>query len=105
MEYLSGYEHYLETEKNASPNTLSSYLRDVRQYLGWLEEGGLTPVQATRGDLEAYTHGLTARGKSAATVTRYGDAGILDREAIWEVYGVHGEVVSAGNQKVVIVDE
>ena len=38
-------------------------------------------------------------------VYRYGDAGILDREAIWEVYGVHGEVVSAGNQKVVIVDE
>ena len=70
MEYLSGYEHYLETEKNASPNTLSSYLRDVRQYLGWLEEGGLTPAQATRGDLEVYTHGLTARGKSAATVTR-----------------------------------
>ena len=38
-------------------------------------------------------------------VYRYGDTGILDREAIWEVYGVHGEVVSAGNQKVVIVDE
>ena len=38
-------------------------------------------------------------------VYRYGDAGILDREAIWEVYGVHGEVVSAGTQKVVIVDE
>lgn len=38
-------------------------------------------------------------------VFRYGDAGILDREAIWKVYGVHGEVVSAGNQKVVIVDE
>lgn len=38
-------------------------------------------------------------------VYRYGDAGILDREAIWNVYGMHGEVVSAGNQKVVIVDE
>lgn len=38
-------------------------------------------------------------------VFRYGDAGILDREAIWKVYGVHGEVVSAGNQKVMIVDE
>lgn len=38
-------------------------------------------------------------------VYRYGDAGILDREAIWNVYGVHGEVVFAGNQKVVIVDK
>ena len=70
MEYLNGYERYLELEKKASPNTLSSYLRDVRQYLGWLEEQGLTPVQATHGDVEAYTHSLTARGKSAATVTR-----------------------------------
>lgn len=38
-------------------------------------------------------------------VYRYGDAGILDREAIWKVYGVHGEVVPAGGQRVVIVDE
>ena len=36
MEYLNGYERYLTEEKKASPNTLSSYLRDVRQYLGWL---------------------------------------------------------------------
>ena len=70
MEYLNGYERYLTEEKKASPNTLSSYLRDVRQYLGWLGEEGLSPIQASHADVEAYSRGMTAHGKSAATVTR-----------------------------------
>ena len=70
MEYLSGYERFLTEEKKASPNTLSSYLRDVRQYLDWLEEEGISPTQALHADVEAYTRSMTARGKSAATVTR-----------------------------------
>ena len=43
MEYLTEYERYLAERKKASPNTLSSYLRDIRQYLAWLSEEGLTP--------------------------------------------------------------
>ncbi len=70
MEYLSGYERFLTEEKKASPNTLSSYLRDVRQYLGWLGEEGISPTQALHADVEAYTRSMAARGKSAATVTR-----------------------------------
>lgn len=70
MDYRSGYENYLETEKQASPNTLTSYLRDVTQYLRWLEENGLTPEQAVQSDVEEYTRHLTSIGKSAATVTR-----------------------------------
>ena len=70
MEYLSGYERFLTEEKKASPNTLSSYLRDVRQYLDWLEEEGISPTQALHADVEAYTRSMTAKGKSAATITR-----------------------------------
>ena len=70
MEYLSGYERFLTEEKKASPNTLSSYLRDVRQYLDWLGVGGTSPTLAVHADVEAYTRSMTARGKSAATVTR-----------------------------------
>ena len=70
MEYLSGYERFLTEEKKASPNTLSSYLRDVRQYLDWLGEEGISPTQALHADVEAYTRSMTAKGKSAATVTR-----------------------------------
>ena len=70
MENLEGYERYLAEEKKASPNTLSSYGRDVNQFLRWLEGEGLTEVQAAQSDVEAYTRLLSAKGKSAATVTR-----------------------------------
>ena len=70
MDNLEGYERYLAEEKKASPNTLSSYVRDVNQFLRWLEGEGLTEVQAAQSDVEAYTRFLSAKGKSAATVTR-----------------------------------
>ena len=70
MDYQSGYAHYLTEEKRASANTLSSYLRDVTQYLHWLEGEGVQPEQAAQKDVESYTRFLSAKGKSAATVTR-----------------------------------
>ncbi|MEQ2455114.1 site-specific tyrosine recombinase XerD [Flavonifractor hominis] len=70
MDYRSGYTEYLNYEKRATPNTLSSYLRDVTQYLRWLEEIGIAPEQAEQADVEAYIRHLTSVGKSAATVTR-----------------------------------
>ena len=70
MDCLAGYEAYLKERKKSSPNTLSSYLRDIRQYLAWLEEEGLTPEQAVRGDVERYIRSLNGKGKSPATVTR-----------------------------------
>lgn len=70
MEYLNGYERFLTEERRAAPNTLSSYLRDIRQYLDWLRESGLSPIQASHSDVETYTRNMMAHGKSAATVTR-----------------------------------
>ena len=70
MEYLKEYEAYLTTEKKASSNTLSSYLRDIGQYLHWEEGEGFTPDQAKQGDIERYIRHLSGRGKSVATVTR-----------------------------------
>ncbi|MBC5735856.1 site-specific tyrosine recombinase XerD [Lawsonibacter faecis] len=70
MDYLKAYETYLTTEKKASANTLSSYLRDIGQYLYWLEGEGLTADQAEQEDIERYVKYLTGKGKSVATVTR-----------------------------------
>ena len=70
MDCLAGYEIYLKERKKSSPNTLSSYLRDVRQYLDWLREEGLAPEPAVPGDVERYIRALTGKGKSPATVTR-----------------------------------
>ena len=52
MDYQSGYAHYLTEEKRASANTLSSYLRDVTQYLHWLEGEGVPPEQAAQKDVD-----------------------------------------------------
>lgn len=70
MDYLSGYETWLTHEKKASANTLSSYLRDVRQFSGWLESEGVGISQVTQEDVRQYAHFLSRKGKSDSTVVR-----------------------------------
>ncbi|MEG0755083.1 MAG: site-specific tyrosine recombinase XerD [Oscillospiraceae bacterium] len=70
MEELKGYEEYLKTEKNASVNTLSSYLRDVKQFKKWLEGETLASNKVKAGDIDRYVKYLDSMGKSAATITR-----------------------------------
>ena len=70
MDLLATYEEYLKKEKHASENTISSYLRDVRQFSAAIEEKGLEPADVLERDIEEYTRDLSGRGKSPATVTR-----------------------------------
>lgn len=70
MDYLSEYEIWLAKEKKASANTLSSYLRDVRQFSDWLGGEGIALPQATQSDIKQYAKFLNAKGKSDATVVR-----------------------------------
>ena len=70
MNYLSGYENWLTKEKKAASNTLSSYLRDVRQFSDWLESEGIALPQATQTDIKQYARYLSKKGKSDATVVR-----------------------------------
>ena len=69
-ELLKDYESYLITEKRASANTVSSYLRDVQQFAAALECEGVELTQALTQDVVEYTDALIRRGKSPATVTR-----------------------------------
>ena len=65
------FENYLTVEKKASSNTLSSYMRDIRQFGAYLEShsdadfGEVTPDMAA-----AYVSWMKAAGKSVATVSR-----------------------------------
>lgn len=70
MDHLTGYEQWLIREKNASSNTLSSYLRDVRQFVDYLSAKRSAPEKAKQQMLDQYIKQLSAQGKSAATVTR-----------------------------------
>lgn len=68
---LNQYEDYLKNIKKASDNTLSSYLRDLRQLKGYLElhteEDFLT---VSPEELTEYTHWMKAQGKSVPTISR-----------------------------------
>ena len=71
QECIELFEKHLTNEKKASPNTLSSYLRDIRQlgeYLDSHSENGI--ADATSADLQGYIAMLRAEGRSVATVSR-----------------------------------
>ena len=70
-ECLQLFENYLTNDKKASANTLSSYLRDIRQLGEYLDshfESEL--IDATDEELSEYIVMLRGNGKSVATVSR-----------------------------------
>lgn len=70
MDYISGYEAWLTREKRAAVNTLSSYLRDVRQFSDWAGMESLPLTQVSQEDVRRYAQHLEKKGKSNATVVR-----------------------------------
>ena len=70
MRVADEFRNYLTTEKGSSANTVSSYLRDVNQFLEYLTERSLELSEVTQAEVQSYAQWLTGRGKSAATVTR-----------------------------------
>ena len=70
MDYLAGYEAWLEQEKKAAVNTLCSYLRDVRQFSKWMEAEQIELSQAAQEDIKRYAFYLGKHGKSDATIVR-----------------------------------
>ena len=68
---MEKYEDYLKNVKKASDNTLSSYLRDIRQmgeYLSSHSDDSFDSVTAE--ELEEYTDWMKAKGKSVPTIAR-----------------------------------
>ena len=69
--YIAQYESYLQDVKQVSKNTLSSYMRDLRQFEQyWVRHAGSTFCKAVHHDLDEYIKWLRRDGKSAATVSR-----------------------------------
>ncbi len=70
-ELLSLYEAYLSSEKHASQNTLSSYMRDLHQFAAYLgEHGGTALADVSQEIIGDYVAWMGGKGKSAATITR-----------------------------------
>lgn len=71
LDLIQAYENYLSKVKQASSNTVCSYMRDIRQFSQWLQATGnadmLNVIQQNILDYLAY---LQQQGKSAATASR-----------------------------------
>ena len=71
LDLIAAYENYLTKVKQASANTVSSYMRDIRQFADWLrdtEEADV--VEATQLNISDYLAHLDSEGRSAATKSR-----------------------------------
>lgn len=71
LDLIQAYEKYLTKVKRASGNTVSSYLRDIRQFADWLRHTQMLDVlDAEQSNISDYLASLSEIGKSAATVSR-----------------------------------
>ena len=71
LDLISAYENYLTKVKQASVNTVFSYLRDVRQFSAWLQlTEGTNVDDATQLNISNYLAHLEQEGRSGATVSR-----------------------------------
>lgn len=67
LDLIKAYENYLAKVKQASANTISSYMRDIRQFAEWLD---VDVLDATQQNISNYLQFIEQDGRSAATVSR-----------------------------------
>lgn len=71
LDLIHAYENYLSKVKQASNNTVSSYMRDIRQFSEWLQSSGDTDIlSVTQLNISDYLALLQEQGKSGSTVSR-----------------------------------
>lgn len=103
LDLICAYENYLSKVKQASANTVSSYLRDIRQFSQWLSaQGDISVVDATQLNIGDYLLHLEDEGKSGATISRnlaslknfYSyliTAGFLEKTPVMDIHVERGE--------------
>ena len=70
LDLIAAYENYLTKVKQASSNTVSSYMRDIRQFAAWLHDEEVEIVDASQLNISDYLDHLDGEGRSAATKSR-----------------------------------
>ena len=71
LDLIQAYENYLTKVKQASQNTIASYMRDIRQYESWLHsEEDIDVLEASQLNISQYISHLKSEGKSGATMSR-----------------------------------
>lgn len=71
LDLIHAYENYLIKVKSASSNTVSSYMRDIRQFSVWLSSHAEADIlHANQPTINSYLNWLLQQGKSGATASR-----------------------------------
>lgn len=71
LDLINAYENHLIKVKKASKNTVSSYMRDIRQFSAWISQNeGIPVLNANQLNIRNYLEYLKQQGKSSATVSR-----------------------------------
>lgn len=71
LDLVCAYENYLNKVKKASSNTVSSYMRDIRQFSQWLDDTLRLDLLDVNSDTVAgYLTHLEEEGRSGATLSR-----------------------------------
>ena len=71
LDLINAYENYLTKVKQASANTVFSYMRVIRQFAGWLkQEEDAQVLDATQLNISQYLEYLQQEGRSGATLSR-----------------------------------
>lgn len=71
LDLIGAYENYLTKVKQASANTIASYMRDIRQFSEWLRSTeNADVVDASQVNISDYLTHLEKDGRSGATVSR-----------------------------------
>jgi integrase/recombinase XerD len=103
LDLIGAYENYLSKVKQASSNTVASYLRDIRQFSEWIDRvEALDVLHVQQLNIRAYLDDLVEQGRSSATISRtlaslknfYAylvTSGFLDRTPVMDVHVDRGE--------------
>lgn len=71
LDLIRAYENYLSKVKQASANTISSYMRDIRQFSQWLHDTEERDViDATQLNISTYLSRLEEEGRTGSTISR-----------------------------------
>ncbi len=103
LDLIGAYENYLSKVKQASNNTVASYMRDIRQFAQWLRDTeAQNVIVATQEHINDYLSYLRSDGRSGATLSRnlaslrnfYGylvSSGFLEQTPVTDVSVDRGE--------------
>ena len=70
MQILEDYEINLVQVKQASENTVASYMRDLNQFSAYLQESNIALEDVERQTILDYMAHLQEKGKSSSTISR-----------------------------------